>query len=604
MSALKVTLGPARFEPGCWQGMRQPAVLAVLDLGRLEVAAACVQCFDALVIAALAPQSADVVQAWGLSVSSNPVIQRLMRLTLGVLQAAGMPIMGGAAAVSWGDDPARQWVLGLPAVAEGNQAPQAALGLACALWNALAQGLPVDAAAVRTDIQKLSHRFRPLAPGGVNTLQFLQAAHDLQIPWRHIDKNVYQFGWGRRSRWLDSSFTDGTSVVSAGLARDKVSCAKVLREAGLPVPQHHLVNSAQQAVQMAQSLGFPVVVKPANLDGGKGVLAGLHHADAVARAFEVAVQCSPRVLVEKFIEGQDYRIRVCQGEVIGVVIRKPASVLGDGVQTVRALVAHTNRVRAQSVSVSDPAVEQGFRPIVVDDEVLQWLQAQGLGLDDVAAAGRAVRLRGAANVSLGGTTWEVGAGAHPDNLALAVLAAAALRLDVAGVDLLLPDMAQSWKETGGAVCEVNAQPQFSSGPAHHKVLQRLVHRQGRIPFVALQAGVLAAPWVAEVQRYLKTQGLHVHWAQTRGQCQQALRRADVDAVLWQMDRWLSPGVALPVDRVDVLVHDKGPLPLVRLAAWGVRASWDVQALPEPGQLARRLTAFLAQSCAPMTQGET
>ena len=47
---------------------------------------------------------------------------------------------------------------------------------------------------------------------------------------------------------------------------------------------------------------------------------------------------------------------------------------------------------------------------------------------------------------------------HPDNIALAVRAARIVGLDIAGVDFLCPDISRSWRDVGGAICEVNAQP--------------------------------------------------------------------------------------------------------------------------------------------------
>ena len=43
---------------------------------------------------------------------------------------------------------------------------------------------------------------------------------------------------------------------------------------------------------------------------------------------------------------------------------------------------------------------------------------------------------------------------------MAQRAALAVGLDVAGVDFLTTDIAKSYRETGGAICEVNAAPGF------------------------------------------------------------------------------------------------------------------------------------------------
>lgn len=590
-----LTVQHTRFEPGYWHGMRQPAVLVQVVLGQQPVSPQALQAFDALHRKVCpAPEHREMPVLIAPTVAAHPILGRLLQFSVDVLTRMGMPVVGGARAVPVDPANPRQWWAGLPAVSAGNAAPQAVWALACELLNNLIAGKKASADAVDAQVLKLVQLFGPLAPAGVNTLSFLQAAHGLGIPWCHIANNVYQFGWGRHGRWLDSSFTDQTSTISAGLARDKVACAQVLRAAGLPVPRHQLVGNARQAMQVARALGYPVVVKPANLDGGIGVLAGVRDDEGVQRAFDAASKFSKRVLVEQFIEGSDFRLRICKGEVIAVVLRQPAAVVGDGASTVQALIDRANAQRQQSATAVDPSAEQGSRPITVDDEVRQWLADQGLGLDSVVAAGQRVRLRGAANVSLGGTSREVTPLAHPDNLALAVQAAAALRLDVAGVDLLLPDIAQSWRQTGGAICEVNAQPQFSKGPAHRDVLQRLVCEQGRIPVVAITGFPADGALQQSVVQCLREKGLHVVWAVTPVQCQQALRYTDLDGLVWQMEGTPPPDSATPVDALAVWAHPRGSVPAQppeALTQAGAR--WVLDDLAGASQLAERLLAFFS-----------
>ncbi len=101
-------------------------------------------------------------------------------------------------------------------------------------------------------------------------------------------------------------------------------------------------------------------------------------------------------------------------------------------------------------------------------------------------AGRFVALRRRANVSAGGTPELVLDGIHPDNQRLAERAALALQLDLAGVDLIMPDIAQSWLQTGALVCEVNGQPQLGSSTTpgiYQQVLRELVPVPWRVPVV-------------------------------------------------------------------------------------------------------------------------
>jgi cyanophycin synthetase len=132
----------------------------------------------------------------------------------------------------------------------------------------------------------------------------------------------------------------------------------------------------------------------------------------------------------------------------------PPQVVGDGVRSVRELVAEVNQ---------DPRRGEGHECVMtrirVDDAAaLEVLGRQGLTPDAVPEAGRPVLLRTAANLSAGGTAIDRTTEIHPDNAAIARRAALAVGLDVAGVDLMAPDIGRSVHETGGGVVEVNAAP--------------------------------------------------------------------------------------------------------------------------------------------------
>lgn len=592
-----IALNNAKFESGYWCGLLQPSVLVSLRLIPMELADSVFRNFDELMNLVKSKNEFQISSGLLLdvSVAEHVVLSRVLKMAMCLLDKMGMPVMSGATGQLTDAKMPQDWVVGLPAIAQGIRAPQAAFSLACTLMNALADGKKVSIEDLTSGVAKLSKQYRPLAPAGTNTLRFLHAAHEMGIPWRHVANNVYQFGWGSRSRWLDSSFTDETSSISAGLARDKVACALVLRNAGLPVPKHQLVNNVEQAVKVSDALGYPVVVKPANLDGGTGVMVGLRNAEEVTKAFALAVKYSKKILVEQFIGGEDYRIRICEGEVIGAVIRKAAAVKGDGQRSVRELIEITNAKRAEQLQPVVISLEHGLKPIMVDEEVQSWLHLQGLKLDSVVPLGQRVRLRGAANVNLGGTTWDVMEKAHPDNLDLALRAAAALRLDVAGVDLLLTDIGQSWKGTGGVVCEVNAQPQFSSGDAHRQVLKKLVRHRGRIPVVGVLKACLNHQVLMPMVRMLQKVGLHVVIASSASQCHQVLMLQHADALIWLLDELPVKTDALPVDEIDLFIQKKKRNEQQKQAQWAQAEHWVLEEPSETQKMLEILGEYLFET---------
>jgi D-alanine-D-alanine ligase-like ATP-grasp enzyme len=582
----------ARFHDGYYRAMRQPSMLCAIRFSRAQLAASTLRRVDALFAESFSAELRAKIAAFGIDGGGNPLVQRIIRFSLAILIKCGMPVMAAGFAQRVAPASENGWEIVLPAIAVDIDTPQAAIKLVCNTINTLDRGQGVSASTFAADLQGFHAYFAKLAPKGMNTLNFLQAAHDMDIPWRHITKNVYQFGWARRSRWLDSSFTDQTSTISASLARDKFQCAKVLRAAGLPVPRHQLVENAQQAAKVADMFGYPVVLKPVNLDGGTGVMAGLRDRAAVLRAFDYVAKQSDRILVEQFITGNDYRVRVCNNEVIGVIVRQAAAVMGDGQRSINALIDATNQRRSRHATPQMQGASQGIRPIIIDDEVLEWLAFQGASLETILPKGQQIRLRGAANVSLGGTAVDVMARAHPDNLALALDAAAALRLDLAGVDLLLPDIALSWKNTGGAVCEVNSQPQYSDSVTPRHVLERLVPEKGRIPVIVISSQGLEPQVAKNLSAALRHLGPNVCVAASALGCQQALCKTTVAAVIWQVPGVLPPQSVLPIDRADIIITHKGQSQAMRAAVLQASDIWEWDARADFDALMARLLTYL------------
>lgn len=552
-NVLLFTTGKFQFLSGYWGNMFQPAVCVPIKFNTLEVPRIALELLEDWRI--LVFKDSVNSPTFNAVLSDQPVLRMLALLALDVLTLMKMPVMSGARALSV-QPSGHDWVLGLPAIAKDVPAPQAALQWAILMLHASLSGQLPSIAQAQAELQTIVGRFKRLAPAGVNTLRFLQAAHQHQIPWRRVAGNVYQFGWGSSSRWLDSTFTDQTPVIAATVSRNKFFSAQALRSAGVPVPAHQLVQNAEHAIHVAKILGYPVVVKPADKDGGQGVFAGLQTPQSVQRAFADAAKLSVNVLVEKFVPGNDYRLQVYKGKVFWAAHRRPAQMTGDGIHSVAELIEATNHKRAEARlnPGSDPMVEQGSKEIVIDDEFHEWLLAQNLSLDNVPMKGQLVRLRGAANVAMGGTREGLPLNTiHPDNLALAVKAAAVLRLDLAGIDLLLPNISLSWRDTGGAICEVNGQPQLSPH-LHHELLPQLVPKQGRIPIVALSIPNDFSLDRSQVTDFLSTHGINLAWVSSTLTCMQALADPGMDAVIWQLKNMPSKHNAIPVDVLDLLIE--------------------------------------------------
>jgi cyanophycin synthetase len=290
---------------------------------------------------------------------------------------------------------------------------------------------------------------------GPSTQALVDAASRRGIPVSRLNgQSLVQLGWGSRQRRLRASVTDRTGLVAAELAGDKAEAKALLEAIGCPVAKGAVVTTPEEALSAYTRLKRPLVIKPLDGNHGRGVTTGLRTEDEIAKAFELAMQHGRRVIIEEELPGRDHRVLVVDGRVVAVAERRPAQVIGDGNSSVTELVSAVN-----ADSRRGAGHENSLTRIRLDDEAaIAILAKQSLTADSVPEKGQTVLLRTTANLSSGGTAIDRTEDIHPDNAAIARRAALAIGLDVAGIDLLAPDIAKSVRETGGGIVEVNAAP--------------------------------------------------------------------------------------------------------------------------------------------------
>jgi cyanophycin synthetase len=293
---------------------------------------------------------------------------------------------------------------------------------------------------------------------GPSTSAILEEAVSRDIPFIRLNSaSLVQLGQGVYAQRIRATMTSKTSALAVDIAGDKELTTKLLASAGLPVPKSGSVRTLAGALETAREIGFPVVIKPLDGNHGRGVCLNLRSDEDVERAFPIAQGESRRgyVVVESFVTGRDYRCLIVGGRMQAIAERVPAHVVGDGEHTVSELVDLTNADPRRGVGH-----EKVLTKIRMDATAEEVLAGQGLAWTSVAPHGEMVKLALTGNMSTGGISIDRTFDAHPDNVEIAEEAARMVGLDVAGIDFICPDIAAPVRETGGAICEVNAAPGF------------------------------------------------------------------------------------------------------------------------------------------------
>ena len=324
-------------------------------------------------------------------------------------------------------------------------------GMAIKLVNRLLSGRRTSLDRLQENVDLLRQRFDP----GPSTEAIMAEARARDIPVTRLQEgsSLLLLGLGARQKRVQATLTSNTGCLAADLAGDKYMTKLLLERAGIPTPRGTVVNSEEQAVEAARRLGGAVVVKPCDANQGKGVSLNLHGDEEVRQAYRLASCYSSRVMVEEYIVGRHYRLLVVGGKLVAAARRLPAMVTGDGVHTIAELIEIENRNPRRGRGHARPQTR-----LKVDAVALAVLAKQGKTLEDRPKPGERVLLRENANLSTGGSAWDVTFKVHPFNAALAERAASIIGLDIAGVDLVTPDLKLPLETGKGALIEVNAAP--------------------------------------------------------------------------------------------------------------------------------------------------
>ncbi|EWC41042.1 D-alanine--D-alanine ligase [Stutzerimonas stutzeri] len=107
----------------------------------------------------------------------------------------------------------------------------------------------------------------------------------------------------------------GSGILASALAMDKLRTKQVWQSLGLPTPRHAVLASEADCEAAAETLGFPLIVKPAH-EGSSIGMAKVGDLAALIDAWRAAGTYDAQVLVEQWIQGPEFTVAVLHGQVL------------------------------------------------------------------------------------------------------------------------------------------------------------------------------------------------------------------------------------------------------------------------------------------------
>lgn len=264
-----------------------------------------------------------------------------------------------------------------------------------------------------------------------------------------------------RKRYFRDTHMDINPLGASEIAEDKDYAAYFIANLGYPTVSGEKFYSKEwckvigsdrgidAAYAYTKSIGLPVFVKPNTSSQGHGVTKVYTRRDFY-KAARFIFNKSRLMLVQKIVEGQDYRIVVLDDEVISAYERIPLSVFGDGRTTIEELIYSKQEEfrRIGRDTQLDPA----------DFRIKMKLSRMKFDFSSVIPAGQRAFLLDNANLSTGGEAIDATDKISNGFAKIAIDLAHDMNLRYCGVDLITTDPIETANPKHFTILELNAAP--------------------------------------------------------------------------------------------------------------------------------------------------
>ncbi len=241
------------------------------------------------------------------------------------------------------------------------------------------------------------------------------------------------------------------------LAGDKGFTKKNLMMNGISVPigETFLAKDIDYILKTFRVLNCPVVIKPVFGSHGFDVYTDLKTEKDISNAIKSIIEHRgdlTKIIIEEYYQAQEYRVFVTKNGDYAVLLRDPAHIYGDGINTIEYLIKKENYERMNPRT-------NALCEILVDEELLKYLSKKGLSLQSIPANGEKVYLRPNSNVAMGGICEDYTDRVHPSVIEIGLNVLKAFPgLPYVGIDFMTNSITEMQTDDSYRIIEINTVP--------------------------------------------------------------------------------------------------------------------------------------------------
>jgi len=250
---------------------------------------------------------------------------------------------------------------------------------------------------------------------------------------------------------VEATKTRLDSYIFPYITDDKIFAKEIIKSNNLNVPYGDVINKDMEEVETnlikEKYCGKAMVVKPRNTNCGNGITVFDEPAtrEEIEKAIEYAFIFDRDIILEEYVKGKEYRFLVIDGKCNNVVWRRSASVVGDGVSTIKELIKAKDEEEWHKLL---------WHPMKIEQPVKMFLEKQGLSFESIPNKDERVFIRENSNCSTGGETVIVTNDIPEYFKRISEQVARLFNAKICGVDIIIENI----QEKKYKIIEINDNP--------------------------------------------------------------------------------------------------------------------------------------------------
>jgi cyanophycin synthetase len=229
-----------------------------------------------------------------------------------------------------------------------------------------------------------------------------------------------------------STMPMSSSRFDTGISNDKFITNEIAKGLCVPTLENLIFNTDDygRVIDLLNRLKLKnqsLIIKPLDSAHGNGITVNISDEQELIVAIKYASKFSNNLVAQRYLKKrEDIRVLCVGGRVMAIANRVPASVEGDGINSVEKLISISNESRSKDYS--DQLVEIDI------DRARSFLRDE---MDIVPKKGEVVRVLGISNIGAGGTSIDVTNIIPEEIKQMALKLTSEFNMEVAGVDFLV-----------------------------------------------------------------------------------------------------------------------------------------------------------------------